>query len=155
MNRLNYLSIMFLSLLMFIETSMAQISKIKPLTISLFTVGTQLPGGKNLPIHPGIELGTEFKYSKSEKTKWFQTVKVGVYHHRYSQTGIQLYSEIGYRPTIWNRFSGDVKLGVGYLHAIPDLQQFKLENGVYTKSKSLGRSQFMASVSLGIGYNLT
>jgi hypothetical protein len=126
----------------------------RPLTISLFTVATQLPGGKMVPLHPGIELGTEFRYNKAEKNQWLQTVKVGVYYHQYSQTGLQLYSELNYRRKVWQKIRGDVKLGAGYLHAIPDLQTFVLKDGVYVKKNSLGRPQFMVSLSLGAGYQV-
>jgi len=126
----------------------------RPLTISLFTVATQLPGGKMVPLHPGIELGTEFRYNKAEKNQWLQTVKVGVYYHQYSQTGLQLYSELNYRRKVWQKIRGDVKIGAGYLHAIPDLQTFILKDGVYVKKNSFGRAQFMVSLSLGAGYQV-
>lgn len=122
----------------------------KPLTLSVFTVATQLPGGSVVPIHPGLEAGTEFRLNKSQKNSWFQSAKLGVYYHRLSQTGILLYSENGFRPRIYDRLFGDMRLGVGYLHAISDLQNFKLDNGAYQKKRSLGRPQFMASVSLGL-----
>lgn len=122
----------------------------KPLTLSVFTVATQFPVGSVLPIHPGIEGGTEFRLNKSQKNSWFQSAKLGVYHHRLSQTGIMLYSENGFRPRIYDRLHGDMRLGVGYLHAISALQNFKLDNGTYEKKRSLGRPQFMASVSLGL-----
>ena len=122
----------------------------KPLTISVFTVATQFPGGSVLPLHPGLEAGTEFRLNRSYKNSWFQSAKFGIFHHRLSQTGIMLYSENGFRPRIYKNLFGDMRLGAGYLHAISDLQNFKLENGMYEKKRSLGRPQFMASMSLGL-----
>lgn len=127
----------------------------RPLTLSLFTVATQFPGGKITPVHPGMEIGTEFRYNKSEKNQWLQTVKTGIYYHKYSQTAIQLYTELDYRRKIWQKIKGDMKLGAGYLHAIPDLQSFVLEDGVYVKGNRFGRPQFMVSVALGVRYQFS
>ena len=127
----------------------------RPITISLFTVATQLPGGKMIPLHPGMELGTEFRYNKAEKNQWLQTAKVGVYYHQYSQTGLQLYSELNYRRKVWQKLQGDIKLGAGYLHAIPDLQSFVLKDGVYEKGNSFGRAQFMVSAAVGARFRLS
>jgi hypothetical protein len=127
----------------------------RPVSISLYTVATQFPGGHITPLHPGLEVGSEFRYNKSEKNMWLQTIKVGVYYHQLSQTGIQVYSELDYRRKIWHRVKGDVKLGAGYLHAIPDLQSFTLKDGVYENENSFGRSQLMVSTALGLRYMLS
>ncbi len=127
----------------------------RPVTFSLFTVATQFPGGKVTPIHPGIEAGTEFRYNKSDKNKWLQTVKVGGYYHRYSQTAIQVYTELNYRRKITEKISGDLRLGTGYLYAIPDLQTFVLQDGEYKKKINAGRSQLMATTALGMRYQLS
>jgi hypothetical protein len=127
----------------------------RPVTVSVFTVATQLPGGKVTPIHPGIEVGTEFRYNKSDKNQWLQTVKVGGYYHKYSQTAIQVYSELNYRRKIVQKLRGDFKLGAGYLYAIPDLQTFILEDGTYKKKSNPGRSQLMVSTALGVRYRLS
>ena len=127
----------------------------RPVTFSLFTVATQFPGGKVAPIHPGMEAGTEFRYNKSDKNQWLQTVKVGGYYHKYSQTAMQVYSELNYRRKIIQKLRGDFRLGTGYLYAIPDLQTFVLEDGVYKKKSNAGRSQLMVTTSLGIRYQLS
>lgn len=126
----------------------------RPLTVSLFTVATQLPGGKVLPIHPGLELGTEFRLGRNETSRWFQSAKLGVFHHRLSQTAVMLYSESGFRPGISSRLYAELRLGAGYLHAIPDLQVFSQNDGVYKKSSGLGRPQLMASFATGLGWRL-
>lgn len=127
----------------------------RPVTISLYTVATQFPGGHITPLHPGLEIGSEFRYNKSEKNMWLQTVKIGIYYHQLSQTAIQLYSELDYRRKIWQKLKGDVKLGAGYLHAIPDLQSFSLKDGIYENKSNFGRSQLMVSTALGLRYMLS
>ncbi len=132
----------------------AQATRQLPLTLSVYSVNTQLPGGRLTPVHPGLQAGTEFRYNRSEKNQWFQTAKLGVYYHKYSQTGIQLYSEGGYRRAIWKGLSAEFRLGVGYLHAITDLQMFELKDGQYERKRTIGRAQVMGSTALGLGYRL-
>jgi hypothetical protein len=102
-----------------------------------------------------LEIGTEFRYHKSDKNQWLQSIKFGGYFHQYSQTALQLYTETNYRKRIIQKISGDAKLGVGYLYAMPDLQTFELKDGIYEEQKTSGRSQFMASVTLGLRYDLS
>jgi hypothetical protein len=132
----------------------AQDARRLPLIVSAYTVNTQLPGGRITPMHPGLQAGTEFRYNRSEKNQWFQTVKLGVYYHKYSQTGIQLYSEIGHRRALWKRLGAELRLGAGYLHAISDLQTFELVNGQYERKRTFGRPQVMGGAALGLGYRL-
>jgi len=146
--------ITLIALQTFFQTN-AQEFKSRPLTISLFSMATQLPGGKITPLHPGLEMGTEFRYNHSDKNQWLQTIKVGGYYHQYSQTALQLYSELNYRRKILQKISGDAKLGMGYMYAIPDLQTFELKDGLYKEKKTSGRSQFMVSVAFGLRYHLS
>lgn len=69
----------------------------KPLVVSLFNLGTQLPGSGTLgvfttPVHPGLSVGTEFRYNRHPDNQFFQTAKLGFYYHQYVQTGIQMQS---------------------------------------------------------------
>jgi hypothetical protein len=131
----------------------------KPLIVSIFNLGTQLPGSGFLgiftkPIHPGISCGTEFRYNHHVKNQFFQTAKVAVSYHQYVQTGIQLYSEAGYRRAIWKGLQAEFRLGIGYLHAIAATEVFKSKEGVYDKKLNLGRPQFMATSALGLSYQV-
>lgn len=127
----------------------------RPLSVSVFSVGTQLPGGNLSPLHPGLNIGTEFRYNRSPKNQWLQTAKLGIYYHKYSQTGIQLFSEGAYRRTLWRGLTVEARLGAGYLHAIPDLQVFELQDGTYRRKRTIGRAQFMGSFATGIGYRFS
>lgn len=145
---------LFIVLSLGAETAAAQDVRRLPLILSAYSVNTQLPGGRITPIHPGLQAGTEFRYNRSEKNQWFQTAKLGVYYHKYSQTGIQLYSEIGYRRALWKRLGAELRLGAGYLHAISDLQTFELVNGQYERKRTIGRPQAMGGAAFGLGYRL-
>ena len=129
----------------------------RPLLLSVFSTGTQLPGGGVLgvfpvPVHPGLCAGTEFRYNRHLQRQWFQTVKVAVSYHRYVQTAVELYSEAGYRQMIWRGTGAEFRLGGGYLHAIPAAEIFRLRNGVYEKKTNFGRAQAMLSAALGLSY---
>lgn len=137
----------------------ATVSTKLPLVVSVFNIGTVLPGTGiagifTVPVHPGISLGTEFRYNKSSTNQWFQTARLGIFHHRLVQTGIQLYSEVGYRRDIWKGIGAELRLGAGYLHAFTDTEVFKLQDGRYVKKADWGRAQFMAGGTFGLSYVL-
>lgn len=129
-----------------------------PLVVSVFNVGTQLPGsGGGLftqPLHPGISAGTEFRYNTNLKNQWFQTARVGFLYHRYAQTAIQLYTELGYRRQIWRGTAAELRLGGGYLHSFPGTEIFRLQDGRYTQKRNFGRPQAMAGGTFGLSYAL-
>jgi hypothetical protein len=130
-----------------------------PLRITLFDNATLLPGGDEwiiwgMPVHPGISGGTEFSYRHWAHASIFQTAVLGYQYHRYIQHTIQLYSEFGYRYRLHWPLNLEARLGAGYLHAIPDSEIFKRENGVYVRKKGLGRPQAMAGMTLGAGVRL-
>lgn len=130
-----------------------------PLVVSVFNNGTQLPGNGVLgvfttPVHPGFSAGTEFRYNRHPKNIWFQTARLGFFHHQYSQSAIQLYTEAGYRRMIWRGIGAELRLGGGYLHSIPATEVFKLKDGAYKRTLRFGRPQAMAGASFGLSYTL-
>lgn len=127
----------------------------QPLIVSVFNLGTQLPGSVfTTPVHPGLSVGTEFRYNLHPLRQWFQTAKLGVSYHQYVQTAVQLYSEFGYRQAIWRGTAAEMRLGAGYLHAFSNTEVFSLKDRSYDKKANLGRPQFMGSVALGLSYRL-
>lgn len=133
-------------------------SEVSPYFATVFNNGTFMPG-KGLAgifsktIHPGVSIGRRFIYRNSARTALFQTARIGYFYHQFSQHAIQIYTELGYRYKIATKFYAEVTPTVGYLHAIPDVQQFKLENGKYVEVAKYGRPQLMASLGLSAGYN--
>lgn len=130
-----------------------------PLRLTVFDNATLLPGGDEwvvwgMPVHPGISAGTEFPYRHWRHADLFQSAVVGYQYHRYVQHTVQLYSELGYRYRLNWPINLEARLGAGYLHAIPDNEIFKLENGAYVSHKGIGRPQAMAGLALGAGFRL-
>lgn len=131
-----------------------------PLRITIFDNGTKLPGGNklllmNLPIHPGITVGTEYFWNKKKK-QWFQSAVLGYFYHQYSQHAIQIYTELGYRYHCKIRLAFEGKIGLGYLHSIPATEIYNLDaNGTYQRTNRFGRIQFMLPmVSFGAAHRL-
>jgi len=131
-----------------------QTQKEKHLLLSAFNSGTQLPGNFiTLPIHPGISAGIEFAHNRSTVNRWFQTAKLGILYHQYSQTAVQLYSEGGFRRSVWRSLSAELRIGAGYLHSFSDVPIFRLNpEGSYRQVSKFGRPQFMTGGALGLGY---
>lgn len=129
-----------------------------PVSISVVNNSTLLPGAGRwgvwgVPMHPGISIGTEFRYNRNEVHELFQSARLGYFYHRYVQHGIQLYSEFGYRFHCLIPLDVESRLGAGYLHEIPAASIFKSDDqGIYHKQHLFGKPQAMASLSLGTGY---
>src|SRR5688572_13856857 len=71
-----------------------------PLSVSVFSNASALPVNPRQifdRVHPGITVGTSFRYNKNEKHQLAQTVKLGFFYHRFVQSAFQLYSEFAYR----------------------------------------------------------
>lgn len=126
------------------------------LLLSVSTAATQLPPGRvlSLPLHPGVNAGMEFRYNRSALNHFFQTAQVGFWRHRYVQSGIQLYTEVGYRRVIWRGLGAEARLGGGYLHAIPANEVFQLDGTQYATKRKFGRPQAMAGVAMALSYAL-
>ena len=136
------------------NASAQQEPKARYCLFSVFNAATQLPVGSffSHPVHPGAVVGVEFRHNRQPKNQWFQTTKLGFSHHRYVQSTVQLYSEIGYRRAIWRGTAAELRLGGGYLHAIPATEIFTLKGNAYEKKTNLGRAQAMAGGALGLSY---
>jgi hypothetical protein len=136
------------------DASAQQEPKARSYLVSVFNAATQLPIGQffSTPMHVGATAGAEFRYNRKPNNQWFQTAKLGFSYHQYAQSTIQLYSELGYRRAIWRGTAAEMRLGAGYLHAIPATEIFILKDKVYKEKTNLGRPQFMTGAALGLSY---
>ncbi|HBS86187.1 MAG: hypothetical protein A2W91_09550 [Bacteroidetes bacterium GWF2_38_335] len=129
-----------------------------PVSIAFTNNATQLPGSGNLgiidmPIHPGLTVGTYKSYCAKGKHEWMQTFKLGYFYHHYSQQAIQLYSELIYKLKFTEKFGIETGPGAGYLHSFSNVAVFELNgDGVYEKKPNLGRPQFAFGLKAGIFY---
>lgn len=127
-----------------------------PVSVSLFNESTAIPFTRffTTPIHPGIQLGTEFNYSSKMHSRFFQTANISYFYHNYLAQGIGLTSETGYEYRLKNGISFSTLLGVGYLHTFTTAEEFIFTNGQYVKKADLGNARLYPSLSFGIGYYL-
>ncbi|NRB54200.1 MAG: hypothetical protein HRU41_41515 [Saprospiraceae bacterium] len=137
----------------------AQTTKTYPLEISIFNNATLLPGAAKLgvfgwPIHPGLRAGILFPLKQREKRTWFLTAQLAYHYHQYVHHGLQVYSDLGYRHNLSQKFDIEGRLGLGYLHAISAVPSFELVEGNYQKRSNSGRAQATGGATLGLGYQI-
>lgn len=127
-----------------------------PISISVFNESTAIPFTRFIttPIHPGIQLGTEFNYKIKKHSRLFQTANISYFYHNYLAQGIGINSELGYeyRLNFGLAFSG--LLGIGYMHTFATSDEFTFTNGQYIKKADKGNARLYPSLSLDIGYYL-
>ncbi len=130
-----------------------------PISFSVFSNGTALPGQSyaglvSKTLHPGFSLGLTHQYKQKKHSALFQNFKLGYFYHQHAQSGIQIYTETGYRLQSSIGLYADGLLGVGYLHSLPDIQRFTWTEKGYVRQKGIGRAQVMATASIAAGYAL-
>jgi hypothetical protein len=115
-----------------------------------FDQGTSLITGT---LHPGFEVGIN-KARQRKKHDWITNYAASYFFHRYVQHAISVYGQYGYRYKFTNSFSSELSLGAGYLHSIPAVDKYKLdESGEYKKNKGVGCMQATVNLSLGARYH--
>jgi len=127
-----------------------------PINISVFNESTAIPYTRfvTTPIHPGIQMGTEFNYKVKEYSRFFQTANICYFYHNYLAQGIGLNTELGYEYRLKNGFAFEGLLGIGYMHTFATTEEFKFTNGHYEKKADKGNARLYPSFSLDIGYYL-
>lgn len=130
--------------------------KAMPVNISVFNESTAIPFTRfvTTPIHPGLQLGTEFNYKVQEHSRLFQTANISYFYHNYLAQGLGLNSELGYEYRLKSGFAFEGLFGIGYLHTFATTEEFKHANGLYEKKADKGNARFYPSFSLDIGYYL-
>lgn len=105
------------------------------------------------PLHPGLSVGKNHYWNNKPQHQLFQTFTLGVFYQQYVQTGVQFYSAFNYRYQSNFKMGFDAHLGVGYLHAFRDLQQFELNGeGAYQKKANWGQPKLMIPAGITISY---
>jgi hypothetical protein len=125
-----------------------------PINVSLFDESTAIPFTRlvTTPIHPGIQLGTEFNYKVKEHSRLFQTANISYFYHNYLAQGIGLNTELGYEYRLRFGLAISGLLGVGYMHTFATNEEFTFTNGHYEKKADKGNARLYPSFSIDIGY---
>lgn len=130
----------------------------RPLSVALVANATALPtrsGEIFRSAHPGLVVGTSFRYNKSPIDQIAQTIKLGYIYHQFVHHSVQLYTEFEYKRMLSSRINLSGAVGGGYVHLFSATQVFERNNqGQYEKRANAGRPQVMGSMALGLGYLL-
>ena len=127
-----------------------------PINVSTFNESTAIPFTKfvTTPIHPGIQLGTEFNYKVKEHSRLFQTANISYFYHNYLAQGIGLNTELGYEYRLKFGLAFEGLLGIGYMHTFATAEEFTFTNGHYERKADRGNARLFPSFSIDIGYYL-
>lgn len=127
-----------------------------PISVSIFNESTAIPFTRFLtfPVHPGLQVGTEFPWSASEHTRLFQTANISYFYHQYLTQGIGLNSELGFEYRTRSGFASEALFGIGYMHTFATATEYTWTQGHYEIRGDKGNARIYPSLTLGIGYYL-
>ncbi len=127
-----------------------------PINISFFNESTAIPFTRLIttPVHPGLQVGTEFNYRVNERTRLFQTVNIGYFYHHHLTQGIGINTELGYEYRLISGLAFQGLFGVGYMHTFATAEEFTFSNGQYENNTDKGNARITPSLSFDLGYYL-
>lgn len=152
--RISGKNILLYIIVLFTPTFLFSQEKLIPINVSIFNESTAIPYTRfvTLPIHPGIQVGTEWNYQENEHSRWFQTANISYFYHNYLAQGIGIYSELGYEYRLQSGFTVGGLLGFGYMHTLTTAEEFIFLNGQYVKKTDTGNARIFPSFSVDVGY---
>lgn len=127
-----------------------------PVLISVFNESTAIPFTRlfTTPLHPGLQLGTEFNYMIKEHSRLYQTANIFYFYHNYLAQGFGLHTELGYEYRLNSGLAFEGLFGLGYLHTFATSEEYTHEGGDYSKKADHGNARLCPSLSIGSGYYL-
>ncbi len=156
MLKLTTMNRVLIILIIFSPTLLSGQKRAIPINISLFNESTSIPFTRffTLPIHPGIQTGTELNYKTKEHSRVFQTANILYFYHNHLAQGIGLNTELGYEYRLKSGIAFSGLFGLGYLHTFVTAEEFTLSDGQYEKKADKGNARLYPSLSFDIGYYL-
>jgi hypothetical protein len=111
-----------------------------------------IPATTYSQFHPGLDLFAEKSFGSKEHHQWVLSANAGMNYHRFFQTALRLYGWGEYQYNLNERWDIRAGLGLGYLHAFPDYEQFvkNKDGGWDLVSPVAGRPQFLAGLGFGV-----
>lgn len=127
-----------------------------PVRLSIFNENTSMPFSKGLttPIHPGIEVGTEFQWKETQRFRLYPTATIGYLFHKHLYQAIFINGALGLDVKFGFGLNIKALLGVGYMHTFTTQQEYHFDNGSYKRKSDRGNARVTPSLSLGLGYRL-
>ncbi|NOT90152.1 hypothetical protein [Ferruginibacter sp.] len=127
-----------------------------PITVSVFNEATAIPFTKfvTTPVHPGIQVGSNFWNRERKHTHLFQTFNIGYFFHSKLNHGFFTNTELAYDYKFNFGLNIKTSIGIGYLHSFTTQKEYQFENGSYKSGRDKGNSRVMFSLGTGLGYRL-
>jgi hypothetical protein len=128
----------------------------QPVTLSVFNESTAIPYATffNTPVHPGVQIGTEFGWKEGKHFRLYPSVNIGYMFHQKLFQGLYANAEIGLDFKTAFGLNLKSKIGLGYLHTFTTQQEYQFGNGKYSNGPDGGNPRIMPSFTLGLGYDL-
>ena len=127
-----------------------------PVKVAVSNEATAIPFTRffTTPLHPCLQVGTEYLYKSGPNHNWYQTANLGYIYHDHLYQGIYLNTGIGYDY----KFSFGLKLKglfeLGYLHTFTTQDEYQFEEGEFVNGTDWGNARLMPMLSVGAGYLL-
>lgn len=106
---------------------------------------------------PSFSVAVERDWGKSEKNRWFQTLELQSFKHRYIDIGASVITEIGYEHRFWQRLILGFRLGAGRQLAWKDDQYQVYDSGEWKTIKNHGSAlgRWVAQGRVNLGWQLS
>jgi hypothetical protein len=125
-----------------------------PVRLSIFNESTSMPFSKGIttPIHPGVELGTEFLWKESKRLRLYPTLTAGYLFHRHLYQAVFLNGGLGLDLKFGFGLSVKGILSVGYMHTFTTQQEYQFDKGTYKSKNDKGNARVIPALAFGLGY---
>ena len=106
------------------------------------------------PVHPGVEIASNFLLKDKSHSIRFLNLKLGFYHHRRIENAFYLGSEYQHTLKALRKKLGiDLNCGIGYMHLFYPSEIYEQDgNGNFKVVNQFGKPRFYANVSVGVSY---
>jgi hypothetical protein len=127
-----------------------------PVRVTLGNESTAIPFTRffTVPVHPSVQLGTDFTYRMGKHSRLYQTANLGYLFHNHLYQGFWVSSEAGYDYRFGFGLNLKVLLGAGYLHTFATQQEYQFRDGAFESGMDWGNPRLVVSLALGAGYRL-
>lgn len=134
----------------------SQLNAQQAVTVSVFNESTTIPFTTfiNSPLHPGVQVGTEFEGHIKNHFRWSPSITVGYMFHKKLFQGLYVDANIGVDYQTGFGVNIKTKLGLGYLHTFTTQQEYQFNGSTYESKGDRGNARVMPSFTIGLGYNL-
>lgn len=125
-----------------------------PIKIAFSNEATAVPYTVFLttPIHPTLQVGSQYFYSHGNHHDFYQTANIGYIFHNHLYQGYYLNTGVGYDYKFDFGLKLKSNLEVGFLHTFATQEEYQFKDGEYVSGPDWGNARLMPMLSLGFGF---